>query len=102
MRRWRQAGTRSPFRFPRSLQASGSGTGKPVKKRDGDPINYRAPAQPSLRSLRSWMQVGAEEWSLSLIKEYPKGTEVGQVSNMPDTTRTTAPASLTSIAGATK
>jgi hypothetical protein len=25
-------------------EASGSGSGKPIKKRDGDPINYRAPA----------------------------------------------------------
>src|ERR1700690_621522 len=39
----------SPSHHP--LEASGSGSGKPIKKRDGDPINYRAPAQ----MLMSWV-----------------------------------------------
>ena len=30
--------------LPDPYRPSGSGTGKPIKERDGDPINYRAPA----------------------------------------------------------
>jgi hypothetical protein len=43
----------SHFRFPRSLQAWGSGSGKRIKNHDGAPIDYRAHAH----RLRSWVMV---------------------------------------------
>ena len=36
------------FRFPQSLQPSGSGSRKPIKKRDRNSINWRDPAQATI------------------------------------------------------